>query len=300
MGSKSTRLDQTVPINMPVPGPGDFQARRPIPSVGAIRFFSSDSNATYHGLQTRFERRINTGLTLLAAYTFSKTIDDNFIGTSTPLNTARWSQDPMNRKAEKSRSSFDIPHRLSLTYLYEPFHGKLLLGSPIAAHIARNWQFSGTTTFQTGLGWTVNVAGDPANLGTFGSNIRPNRVGPSRPAGFNPDPYLWVDPAAFAAPDRATDTKCIAAPRSCNYYGNLGRMTELGPGVNNWDIGIARIFPTFERQRLEFRFEMFNAFNRAHFDTPNRTMPSPIFGRVTNTLLSIPNRDLQFALKYVF
>ncbi len=300
VGSKSTRLDQTVTINMPTPGPGDFQRRRPIPSTGAIRFFSSDSNATYHGLQTRFERRLNTGLTLLAAYTFSKTIDDNFIGTSTPLNTARWTQDPLNRKAEKGRSSFDIPHRLSLTYLYEPFRGTTAGGSRVLGELLRNWQLSGTTTIQTGLGWTPNIAGDPANLGTFGSNIRPNRVGPSRPSGFEPDPFLWVSPAAFGVPDRATDAKCIANTASCQYYGNVGRMTELGPGVHNWDLGIARRFKTRETQHLEFRFEMFNAFNRPHFDTPNRTVATAVFGRVTSTALQIPNRDIQFALKYVF
>jgi hypothetical protein len=198
VGSKSTRLDQTVTLNMPVPGPGDFQARRPIRSVGAIRFFSSDTNATYHALQTRFERRLNTGLTLLAAYTWSKAIDDNFIGTSTPLNTARWAQDPLNRRAEKGRSSFDVPHRLSLTYLYEPFRGATVAGSRALAELLRNWQFSGTTTMQIGLGWTVNVPGDPANLGTFGSNIRPHRIGPSRPAGFEPDPFPTAQPTPSA------------------------------------------------------------------------------------------------------
>ncbi|MBM3776332.1 MAG: hypothetical protein FJW37_14395, partial [Acidobacteria bacterium] len=82
VGSKTTGLDQTVTLNMPTPGPGNSQLRRPMPEIGAIRFFSSDSNATYHGLQTRFERRFDRGLTLLAAYTWSKTMDDNFIGSS--------------------------------------------------------------------------------------------------------------------------------------------------------------------------------------------------------------------------
>ena len=123
VGSKSTRLDQTETLNMPTPGPGNSQLKRPNPNIGAIRFFSSDSNATYEGLQSRLERRMQHGLTLLAAYTFSKTIDDNFTSTSTPLNTARWAQDPLNRKAEKSQSSFNIPQRLSFTYLWQPFTG---------------------------------------------------------------------------------------------------------------------------------------------------------------------------------
>jgi len=300
VGSKTTGLDQTVTLNMPTPGPGPQQQRRPMPEIGAIRFFSSDANSTYHGLQTRLERRFQEGFTLLAAYTWSKTMDDNFIGSSTPLNTARWAQDPLNRQAEKSRSSFDIPHRFSLTYVYEPFRGQTVAGSRALALVVKDWQFSGTTTFQSGLPFTINVPGDPANLGTFGSNIRPHRVGPSEPSGFQQDPFLWISPLAFAAPDRATDAKCIANSASCVYYGNLGRLTESGPGINNWDIGIARRFRLSEGHALEFRTEFFNAFNRAHFDTPNRVIATPIFGRITATNLQIPNRDIQFALKYTF
>lgn len=300
VGSKSSRLDQTVLLNMPTPGPGPFQARRPMPDVGAIRFFSSDANSTYHGLQTRFEKRSTKGLSLLAAYTWSKTIDDNFIGSSTPLNTARWAQNPVDRKAEKSLSSFHIPHRFSLTYLYELPVRKTVLGSGVLGKVLQGWQFSGTTTFQSGLPFSVNIPGDTANLGTFGANIRPNLVGDSTPPGFRRDPFLWINPAAFRVPDLATDSKCIAAPSSCNYYGNLGRLTEKGPGVNNWDIGISRTFRISERHSLEFRTELFNSFNRPHFDTPNRLLGTTIFGRITATNLQIPSRDIQFALKYIF
>lgn len=300
VGSKSTRLDQTVPLNMPTPGPGLNQQRRPMPDVGAMRFFSSDANSTYHGLQTRLERRAARGVTILAAYTFSKTTDDNFFASSTPLNTARWAQDPSNRKAEKSVSSFHVPHRMTLTYLWEPFTGSTVAGSRVLGEVARNWQLSGTTTLQSGLPFTVNVPGDPANLGSFGTNIRPNRVGPSLPDGFNQDPFLWISPAAFASPDKATDAKCIAAPSSCTYYGNLGRLTEVGPGIHNWDLGVARRFGITEGKTLEFRTEFFNAFNRTHFDTPNRTTESPVFGRITATNPQIPNRDIQFALKFTY
>jgi hypothetical protein len=300
VGSKSTRLDQTETLNMPIPGPGPNQVKRPFPQIGPIRYFSSDSNATYEGLQSRFERRMDHGVTLLAAYTYSKTIDDNFTASSTPLNTARWAQNPLDRKAEKSQSSFNIPQRLSLTYLWEPFSAHSFSNSKLLARVARGWQISGTTTIQSGLPFTVNVPGDPANLGTYGSNIRPNRVGPSLPPGFHQDPYQWISTAAFQDPDAATSAKCVAAPDSCNYYGNLGRLTERGPGINDWDLGVARHFPIRERTSLEFRFEMFNAFNRPHFDTPNLTTDTAIFGRITDTNPLIPNRELQFALKLIF
>jgi hypothetical protein len=300
VGSKSTRLDQTETLNMPTPGPGNNQLRRPLPQFGPMRYFSSDSNATYEGLQARFERRLNHGLTLLAAYTYAKTIDDNFTASSTPLNTARWAQNPLDRKAEKSQSSFNIPQRLALSYVWEPFGKDSFRNSKVLAILAREWQISGTTSIQSGLPFSVNVPGDPANLGSFGTNIRPNLVGSPVPAGFVQDPYLWISPAAFQDPDKATSPKCIAAPSSCNYYGNLGRLTERGPGEADWDIGVARHFPIREEQFLEFRFEMFNAFNRPNFDIPNDTTDTAIFGRITGTNPMVPNRELQFALKYAF
>jgi hypothetical protein len=167
VGSKSTRLDQTETLNMPFPGPGPIQSKRPMPDIGAIRFFSSDSNATYHGLQSRFERRLQHGLTLLAAYTFSKTIDDNFTASSTPLNTARWAQDPLNRKAEKSQSSFNIPQRFSLSYLWEPFRGKTIAGSNFVGVMARNWEISGATTISAPL-----LARTLTRSSSFSSTIR--------------------------------------------------------------------------------------------------------------------------------
>ena len=97
------------------------------------------------------------------------------------------------------------------------------------------------------------------------------------------------------APDAATDPRCVAAPNSCNYYGNLGRLTEFGPGVNNWDIGVMRRFRTTERQFVEFRFEMFNAFNHPNFDNPISDISNPLFGR---TFSALEPRDLQFGLKF--
>ena len=218
-----------------------------------MRYFSSDSNATYHGLQARFERRLEHGMSLLAAHTFSKAIDDNFTASSTPLNTACWAQDPLNRKAEKSQSSFNVPQRFTLTYVWEPFSASAFSRSRVMAVLACGWQISGTATFQSGLPFSIAVPGDPANLGTFGSNIRPNRVGPSLPGGFHQYPYLWISPLAFSDPAQATSPSWVAAPASCTYYGNLGRLTERGPGVNNWDVGIARRFHTTERQSLSTR-----------------------------------------------
>jgi hypothetical protein len=56
-----------------------------------------------------------------------------------------------------------------------------------------------------------------------------------------------------------------------------------GPGVNVCDIGVFKNIPFKDRYRVQFRMQMYNAFNRAHFDPPNNNPASSAFGRITST-----------------
>ena len=95
--------------------------------------------------------------------------------------------------------------------------------------------------------------------------------------------HEWFNTAAFqqAAPYTFGD-----APR---YFSNL-----RAPGYDNWDLGIQKWFNITEQFRLQFRGEMFNAFNHANFYAPNQTLGSGGFGTITS---AYPPRDVQFALK---
>ena len=91
-------------------------------------------------------------------------------------------------------------------------------------------------------------------------------------------------------------------------FGNSGRNILQGPGVNNVDMGLSKSFRFKERYRVQFRWEMFNAFNRATFDNPNNSVTSGSFGRITSTkgsgagyeqgLFGYPPRVMQAALKF--
>jgi hypothetical protein len=54
-------------------------------------------------------------------------------------------------------------------------------------------------------------------------------------------------------------------------------------------------FPLSEGRRIEFRWEVFNVLNKAHFDVPGRIAFTPTFGRVFNT--AEPARQMQFRLQ---
>ena len=102
----------------------------------------------------------------------------------------------------------------------------------------------------------------------------------------NPTIDRWFNTGAFAQPAPFT-------------FGNVPRtMPNLrAPGLNNWDLGIQKYWAIRqERMRLQFRGEMFNAFNHVNFYAPNTLFPIPgLFGPITS---AFPGRDVQFALKF--
>ena len=82
-------------------------------------------------------------------------------------------------------------------------------------------------------------------------------------------------------------------------FGNAGRNSLVGPGMVTWDFSLHKDFRTVEKQRLEFRWELFNAANHPVWATPNVNANAPQqFGAITGTRINM--RQMQFALKYVF
>jgi len=84
-------------------------------------------------------------------------------------------------------------------------------------------------------------------------------------------------------------------------FGNMGRNVIRGPGINNWDISIAKDIKLTESKSLEFRSEFFNAFNHVQFYSPTLQNGllgfDGLFGQVTSDR---GPRVIQFALKLYF
>jgi hypothetical protein len=281
VGSKGTHVDTSLNnFNQPDPGPGAIQARRPYPQYARIRMIAPDTNTVYHSLQSRFEHRFSKGLSMTAAYTWSHLIDD----AGETINAGGCScQNPRSRgSAERASSVLDQRHRVTIGYLYELPFTKGLTGLP--GTILGGWQTGGILTFASGLPFNVLQSGDSQN--NDGLWERPNLVPGQSVAVPNRTLDQWFNTAAFS--------------RSVLMYGNSPRDPLVGPGISTWDLSASKAFkiPRFESHSLLFRSEFFNAFNTPQFSNPGGTLGNGTFGRVTST--SVPNRQIQFALKYMF
>ncbi len=279
VASKGTHLLDSRDINQPQPSTNpDFV--RPNPNFADIDIIETEANSTYNSLQVRLEQRLWHGLSVLASYTYSKSIDDasNFFSSTGDSN---FPQNSYDLSAERGLSNFDIRNRFTLSYGYNiPFAvGHRWLGG---------WQSFGVLTFQSGQPFTVLLLRDDDNSNTGqtdilgGSNDRPNVIG--NPNLSNPTAAEWFNTSAFAMSPYGT-------------FGNEGRNIVTGPGLETIDFSIIKNTRLAERLNMQFRSEFFNLLNHANFNLPDNFVGSPTFGQVTSAQ---PARRIQFGLKFLF
>jgi hypothetical protein len=193
-----------------------------------------------------------------------------------------------NLAAEKSVDATDTPNSVVLSYVYQlPVgQGKKFGASMhgVVNQILGGWQTSGIFTFKQGFPLSITQP----DTNPFGIGQHVNVVGDYHVA--HPDRTQWFNPAAFAA---APEFTLGDAPR---FFSDL-----RAPHYNNWDIGIQKNFPIKEATRLEFRADLFNAFNHTNFYSPNTALgpppPSGNFGTISQTWAP---RTIQAALRLYF
>ena len=224
----------------------------------------------YNALDVNYTHRVSQGLTLLASYTYSKFVD-NVAGPEGWANSSGENiRNVYNLAAEKSVDATDTPNSFVLSYVYElPVGRGKKFGSGmngVVNQILGGWQTSGIFTFKQGFPLAINQS----NSNSFGVGQHVNVVGDYH---FSHPTYQeWFNTSAFSAAPAFT---LGDAPR---FFSDL-----RAPHYNNWDIGIQKNFPIAERSRLEFRVDMFNAFNHANFYAPNTSFGSAPFGTIGAT-----------------
>ncbi|MBL8216645.1 MAG: TonB-dependent receptor [Bryobacterales bacterium] len=272
------------------------QLLRPYPQFTSLTLEGFPiGHSVYHSFQTQFNKRFSTSL-IGVAYTISKGIG-NTESRSDWLeggaqNASMRFLNNNNRALDRGLNLFDSPQRLVVSYSLDlPFgpRQRYLNNIGPVGHVVSGWQFSGVYTAQSGTPLGLEAINNLT--GTFGGGSRPNNNGTSARLTGNPKDRLnrWFDTSVFSQPPAFT-------------YGNTGRTLPdtRHHGINNIDMGIFKNnrFGRDGRFNVQFRAELFNAFNHVRFGYANMSFGNPSFG-VISSQGNTP-RNVQLALKFVY
>lgn len=229
LGTRGTRLPGTHILNTGELRPGataqNVDQRRPFaPDFGPILNFHSRLNSSYHSAQFSLNRRFQSGLMLLSAYTFSKTIDEGSFPTGRlAIRIGTLPQDQNNFRAERGLANFHQQHRFTFSGLWEgPW---MRQPRSLAARLLGGWQLASIVTLASGQPFVIQDGSDP-NLDGVAAD-RPDLIrNPNLPRGQRNVQRFW-DTQAF-----------VRLPSGTNRFGNAGRNVVIGPGVANWDASL--------------------------------------------------------------
>ena len=279
-----------------------------------------------HQFQLTVDKRFSNGLMFRAAYTLAKTIDltSGFRSRSSEFT------DPLDYRLDRSLADFDVPQRLVISGLYELPFDRPIHSEGFVKKLAQGWQLNAIASFQKGNPITFYSNSNASEQNQYPDLTRTNVLGPIAHANprtvqqFNdpttilngsmpPTPTdigcmggsstgnFWINPSNMVcAPCPLTDYTCsqsgdVGIPLFT--YGDLPRNSIRGPGINNYDLSLAKKTPFGESKSIEFRAEFFNAFNHAQFYKIDNAGGSSTFGQV---LSDRGPRLIQLALKFYF
>lgn len=258
-------------------------------------YISNQGSSTYNGMLVSLRKRFSQGFQFDFNYTLSNSIDNQSSITNTV--TGGLVCDLTNLRVCRGPSDFDIRHLVNVNGIWElPFgRGKMFGGNAngLVDAIIGGWEVTGIFTARSGLSFGTTTGSFPVGF-NFNS---PAVVTGNRSAlqgsvsnQTNGTINFFANPAtALAALDYPT-------------HGQIGNRNFLkGPGYWSTDIAVLKNFklPWSENQRIQIRWEMYNALNHNSFALPGSMLiSSGAFGQITASS-SVP-REMQFAFRFEF
>jgi len=234
----------------------------------------TDINAMYHSLQATFEKRMTHGLTVLANYTFSKSLDDLPFGEGVSGFDNGYSalplSDPNRHQFDYGPSGFDRTHVFTGSYVWKT--PKLLNANSFVRHVLGDYEFSGIISAQTGRPITVLQGTEISGTGI--GNDRGTLIDGADPYssascnGVAAKCVSWLTASAFQptkVPDPANPGKSKNNPAIFGTFGNIGKNPFWLPRTADWDIQLSKYINFTERWKLQLRAEYFNVLNHPNF-----------------------------------
>ena len=291
----------TTPKRFPASGGVSFN-----PAFSDLFVQAPQGNGYYHGLTLNVMRRLTSGLQFQGAYTFSKNIDQGASGTnaSDAFPQASGMSYYWDMHHRKGRSTLDIRNNFVSNISYE-FPRTALTG--FAGAVANGWQVNGIVSLSDGHAFDIRETNTAQNRAVRrGTGLRPNLIpgGNNDPVLGGPDRYYDVNQFVPSVCFGSTVCRAGDPDYQVGYFGNLGYNTATGPGLATFDFSVLKDLRLTEGNRLQFRAEFFNLFNRVNFYLPDDTpflsngTRDPAAGTIRRTRTSA--RQIQFGLKFLF
>jgi hypothetical protein len=236
------------------------------------------ASSAYNSLQALLSKRFSHGLELIAAYTWSKSLDD--------ASSFEESVNPLDPGSSRSPSLFDARHRLVLSYFWQ-LPGWKTTNWNWVKHVTTGWGVSGITTIQSGFPIRITSTSDRELLDSYDYETigRPDLVAPFQRLSPQSSGGYYFAPTSFA-------------DAALGQIGNAPRTMCCGPGIVNFDFAVHKSIPLTEGKNLDFRTEIFNLFNHTQFFNPDGNISDgAAFGQVTRAQ---DPRLIQFALRLMF
>ena len=218
----------------------------------------SPATASYNSLQLTVERKLSHGLQFQSNLTWSKAID---VASSSNISFGtNQLGDPFDLAWNRGTSSQNFPWVWVSNFVYTT--PRLAGHNMLMQQALGGWEVSGIFTSMTGTPFTVGDSywNGGNNSGAAQYEDRADVVSGVAVQERRGSRSQWIN-SYF-------NTKAFIenAPGT---FGNEGKNILTGPPQNFGDAGLDKNWQVRERYNLQFRWEMFNAFNHPLFGVPN-------------------------------
>jgi hypothetical protein len=284
VGSESYHQTTMLDLNPGIYANGG--ARTTYPLFNAILQDGTQGTAAYHSLQVGMEKHLSRGLQFQSNFTWSKSIDMWSNGNIASGNAIA---NPFNYRWDRGISDLNFPLSWVSNFVYVT--PALDRSNALLKYVLGAWELSSIWTLQSGQPFTIMGGDGDNNSGALQFGDRADLTGqPFNVHKGGKSQWLnqYFNPAAFQ-------------PNALGTFGTSGRNIFKGPGIDTADVAIIKNWKAAERYGLQFRWEMFNAFNHASFSNPNNdASPGNSSEGTITSIGAIPPRVMQGGLKFTF
>jgi hypothetical protein len=274
---------------------------RPNPNFLAINTNINDGSSLYNGLQFGLRKEFSTGMSLLANYTFSRTLDN---GSSSGANggvNIDAIQNDYNLNANWARAINDTPSVFTtgLVYPLPVGYGRSFLNQKgIFDEVLGGWRVSTIVMLHSGLPFTP-IIGTGNQSGAQDGSWYPNVVGNPLAAGTIAANPTCVAPTAIHTV-AAWFNKCAYVTPPAGQFGDGTRNSVRGPGMEQFDASISKSYriPILgDAGAFELKADALNVFNHTNLLNPSASIGTAAAGTISSAQTA---RNLQFGAKIIF